>query len=69
MLGVADPDGTIRFGVMAEESEPLITGKVLGIGALITIGIIMMFVARIDPPISLNEDTIVTYDAVLINDD
>ena len=69
MLGVADPDGTIRFGVMAEESEPIITGKVLGIGALITIGIIMMFVARIDPPISLNEDTIVTYDAVLINDE
>ena len=68
MLGVADPDGTIRFGVMAEASEQLITGKVLGIGALITIGIIMMFVARIDPPISLNEDTIVTYDAVLIND-
>ena len=29
MLGVADPDGTIRFGVMAEESEPLISGKVL----------------------------------------
>ena len=69
MTGVADPDGTIRFGVMAEESEPLISGKVLGIGALITIGIIMMFIARIDPPISLNEDTIVTYDAVLINDD
>ena len=69
MLGVADPDGTIRFGVMAEASEPLITGKVLGIGALITIGIILMFVARIDPPISLNEDTIVTYDAVLINDE
>ena len=69
MLGVADPDGTIRFGVMAEASKPLITGKVLGIGALITIGIIMMFVARIDPPISLNEDTIVTYDAVLINDE
>lgn len=69
MLGVADPDGTIRFGVMAEASEPLITGKVLGIGALITIGIIIMFVARIDPPISLNEDTIVTYDAVLINDE
>ena len=69
MLGVADPDGTIRFGIMAEESEPLISGKVLGIGALITIGIIMMFIARIDPPTSLNEDTIVTYDAVLINDD
>ena len=69
MIGVADPDGTIRFGVMAEKSEPLISGKVLGIGALIVIGIIMMFIARVDPPISLNQDTIVTYDAVLINED
>ena len=69
MLGVADPDGTIRFGVMAEESEPLISGKVLGIGALIVIGIIMMFIARVDPPISLNQDTVVTYDAVLLNED
>ena len=69
MLGVADPDGTIRFGVMAEESEPLISGKVLGIGALILIGIIMMFIARVDPPISLNQDTVVTYDAVLLNED
>ena len=69
MLGVADPDGTIRFGVMAEESEPLISGKVLGIGALIVIGIIMMFIARVDPPTSLNQDTIVTYDAVLLNED
>ena len=69
MLGVADPDGTIRFGVMAEESEPLISGKVLGIGALIVIGIIMMFIARVDSPISLNQDTVVTYDAVLLNED
>jgi len=69
MLGVADPDGTIRFGVMAEEPEPLISGKVLGIGALIVIGIIMMFIARVDPPISLNQDTVVTYDAVLLNED
>ena len=69
MLGVADPDGTIRFGVMAEESEPLISGKVLGIGALIVFGIIMMFIARVDPPISLNQDTVVTYDAVLLNED
>ena len=42
MIGVADPDGTIRFGVMAEESEPLISSKVLSIGVLILIGIIMM---------------------------
>ena len=76
MLGVADPDGTIRSGIMVEEpepiitdNEPIITDKVLGIGALIVIGIIMMFVARVDPPISLHEDTIVTYDAVLIEDD
>ena len=69
MLGVADPDGTIRFGVMAEESEPLISGKVLGVGALILLGIVMLFVARIDPPISLNQDTVVTYDAVLLNEE
>jgi hypothetical protein len=69
MIGVADPDGTIRFGVMAEESEPLISGKVLGIGALIVIGIIMMFIARVDPPTSLNQDTVVTYDAVLVDED
>ena len=70
MIGVADPDGAIRFGGMAEskESEPLITGKILGIGALITVGIILMFTARIDPPASLNEDTIVTYDAMLIDE-
>jgi hypothetical protein len=54
---------------MAEESEPLISGKVLGIGALIVIGIIMMFIARVDPPTSLNQDTVVTYDAVLVDED
>ena len=69
MLGVADPDGTIRFGIMSEESEPLISGKVLGIGALIVIGIILMFIARVDPPKSLNQDTVVTYDAMLLNED
>lgn len=69
MLGVADPDGTIRFGIMAEESEPIISGKVLGIGALIVIGIILMFIARVDPPKSLNQDTVVTYDAMLLNED
>ena len=69
MLGVADPDGTIRFGIMAEESEPLISGKVLGIGALIVIGIILIFIARVDPPKSLNQDTVVTYDAMLLNED
>ena len=69
MLGVADPDGTIRFGIMDEESEPIISGKVLGIGALIVIGIILMFIARVDPPKSLNQDTVVTYDAMLLNED
>jgi hypothetical protein len=53
---------------MAEESEPLISGKVLGIGALIVIGIIIMFIARVDPPTSLNQDTVVTYDAVLVDE-
>ena len=69
MLGVADPDGTIRFGVMAEESEPFLSGKVLSYSVLILLALILLFIARIDPPITLNQDTIVTYDAMLVNED
>ena len=69
MLGVADPDGTIRFGVSAESSEPFLSGKSLGIGGLIALGIILLFIARIEPPTTLHDDTVVSYDAVLINDD
>lgn len=69
MLGVADPDGTIRFGELTEEAEPLITAKTLSILGLILLGIILLLIARIDPPSILNEDTVITYDAMLINED
>ena len=69
MIGVADPDGTIRFGELTEDSEPLITGKTLSISGLILLGIILLLIARIDPPQSLHDDTIVTFDAVLIEND
>ncbi len=69
MLGVADPDGTIRFGELTEEAEPLITAKTLSILGLILLGIILLLIARIDPPSTLNEDTVITYDAMLINED
>ena len=69
MLGVADPDGSIRFGVATEDSEPFLSGKVLSYSALILLVLILLFIARIDPPKTLNQDTIVTYDAMLINED
>ena len=69
MIGVSDPDGTIRFGELTEESEPLITAKTLSISGLILLGIILLLIARIDPPSTLNEDTVITYDAMLINED
>jgi cyclophilin family peptidyl-prolyl cis-trans isomerase len=69
MIGVADPDGNIRFGELTEEAEPLITAKTLSISALILLGIMLLLIARIDPPQSLHDDTIVTFDAVLIDND
>ncbi len=69
MIGVADPDGTIRFGELTEDAEPLITGKTLSISGLILLGIILLLIARIDPPQSLHDDTMVTFDAVLIEND
>ena len=69
MIGVADPDGTIRFGELTEATEPLITAKTLSISGLILLGIILLLIARIDPPSTLNEDTVITYDAMLINED
>jgi cyclophilin family peptidyl-prolyl cis-trans isomerase len=69
MIGVSDPDGTIRFGVMSEESEPLIAGTVLGVAAMIFVAVSLLFIARIDPPLSLEREVIsVTLDAVLLED-
>ena len=69
MLGVADPDGTIRFGVLVEETEPLFTGKMLTVSGIIVLTVILLLFARVDKPASLHQDTIVTYDAMLISDE
>ena len=69
MIGVADPDGTIRFGELTEAADPLITAKTLSILGLILLGIILLLIARIDPPQRLHDDTIVTFDAVLVESD
>ena len=69
MLGVADPDGTIRFGVLVEETEPLFTGKMLTMSGIIVLTVILLLFARVDKPAGLHQDTIVTYDAMLISDE
>ncbi len=69
MLGVADPDGTIRFGVLVEGTEPLFTGKMLTMSGIIVLTVILLLFARVDKPASLHQDTIVTYDAMLISDE
>jgi len=69
MIGVADPDGTIRFGVSVEESEPLITGAKVGFALFILLLVALFYISRVDPPESLEKLTIVTYDAVLVEDE
>ena len=69
MLGVADPDGSIRFGVVVEETTPLFTGKMLTMSAIIVLTVILLLFARVDKPATLHQDTIVTYDAQLISDE
>ena len=69
MLGVADPDGSIRFGVVVEETTPLFTGKMLTMLAIIVLTVILLLFARVDKPVTLHQDTIVTYDAQLISDE
>ena len=68
MLGVADPDGVIRFGVEIEEATPLFTGKMLTISGIIVLTVILLLFARVDKPVTLHDDTIVTYDAMLIDE-
>ena len=68
MLGVADPEGSIRFGVVTEEATPLFTGKMLTMSAIIVLTIILLLFARVDKPVTLHDDTIVTYDAMLIDE-
>ena len=68
MLGVADPDGIIRFGVVTEEATPLFTAKMLMMSGIIVLTVILLLFARVDKPVTLLDDTIVTYDAILIDE-
>ena len=68
MLGVADPDGIIRFGVVTEEATPLFTAKMLTMSGIIVLTVILLLFARVDKPVTLQDDTIVTYDAILIDE-
>ncbi|MEC8312662.1 MAG: hypothetical protein VXZ52_02035, partial [Candidatus Thermoplasmatota archaeon] len=64
----ADPEGSIRFGVVTEEATPLFTAKMLTMSAIIVLTIILLLFARVDKPVTLHDDTIVTYDAMLIDE-
>ena len=78
MVGVSDPDGTLRFvqqdsdeetGFLAwleDASAVLFTGSfMIGVGVLIC----LLFFARIDAPLSLDEQASqISLDAVLLDD-
>ena len=69
MLGVADPDGTVRFGVMIDAGDDFPTGKVLSATILVMLIFTVLLITRIDPPTMLDEDTLVTFDAMLVDEE
>ena len=67
MIGVADPDGTIRFGVASEVSEPYFTTTKLSIAALIIIIFALLIMSKVDAPEQfITSSTAIPYDAVII---
>ena len=80
MVGVSDPDGTLRFGGTMEEDTTTwfssltgafgVVGLSLGaIGTLAIVGFLVFYVGRIDPPLGIERSTSPpTYDAVLLED-
>ena len=81
MVGVADPDGTLRMGEsIADDDTTWLSalGDALGIvglslGSVVLIGgacFLIFYVARIEPPLGVAaEEKPLTFDAVLIDDD
>ena len=70
MIGVADPDGTIRFGVATEASEPYFTTTKLSIAALIIIIFALLIMSKVDAPEQfITSSTALPYDAVIIGED
>ena len=70
MFGVADPDGTIRFGVATEASEPYFTTTKLSIAALIIIIFALLIMSKVDAPEHfITSSAEISYDAVIIGEE
>ena len=70
MIGVADPDGTIRFGVATEASEPYFTTTKLSIAALIIIIFALLIMSKVDAPEHfITSSAEISYDAVIIGEE
>ena len=70
MIGVADPDGTIRFGVASEASEPYFTTTKLSIAALIIIIFALLIMSKVDAPKHfITSSAEISYDAVIIGEE
>ena len=70
MIGVADPDGTIRFGVATEVSEPYFTTTKLSIAALIIIIFALLIMSKVDAPEHfITSSAEISYDAVIVDEE
>ena len=70
MIGVADPDGTIRFGVATEASEPYFTTTKLSIAALIIIIFALLIMSKVDAPEHfITSSAEISYDAVIVDEE
>lgn len=68
MIGVADPEGTIRFRTSSEVDEPFFGGDKITIVVLLLVVLILLYIARTEAPELLQDDRDVTFDAVLVAD-
>ena len=80
MIGVSDPDGTLRFGeVDAEDDSGWLSSMSdalgiigLSLGSLLVLAgasFLVFYVARIDPPLGIEQDQKPpTFDAVLLDE-
>ena len=70
MIGVANPDGTIRFGVATEVSEPYFTTTKLSIAALIIIIFALLIMSKVDAPEHfITSSAEISYDAVIVDEE
>lgn len=70
MIGVADPDGTIRFGVATDASEPYITTTKLSIASLIIIIFALLIMSKVEAPEQFTVSSAeISYDAVIIGEE